>query len=327
MVTALARYAWGVLAGNIAVILWGAYVRASGSGAGCGQHWPLCNGEVIPRSPSAQTLVEFSHRATSGLALLAVVGLLVWVWRACPRGAPARRAALWSMGFMLTEAAVGAGLVLFALVADNASAARALFMAVHLANTFFLLAALTLTTYWTTNGPAVSVRERAGPAALVGLLTAGVLLVSVSGAVAALGDTLFPAASLAHAIEQDLSASSHVLIRLRILHPTFAVIVGLLVLVVAPRVPVSTGTPAGSSPGTRVAALAALQISLGFVNVLLLAPVWMQIVHLLVADLLWIALILFGAAALAVREQRVPADSLAPLPPADGGATAAPATV
>ncbi|MFN8454080.1 MAG: COX15/CtaA family protein [Anaerolineae bacterium] len=72
-----AKYVWTVLAYNLAVILWGAFVRASGSGAGCGSHWPLCNGEVIPRTPQMETLVEFTHRLTSGLALLLVIGLTI----------------------------------------------------------------------------------------------------------------------------------------------------------------------------------------------------------------------------------------------------------
>ena len=99
----LAKFAWGVLAYNIAVILWGAYVRASGSGAGCGEHWPLCNGVVLPRDPSTATLIEFSHRITSGLALIAVVALLVWVWRACAAGHPSRRAAAWTVSVSYTH--------------------------------------------------------------------------------------------------------------------------------------------------------------------------------------------------------------------------------
>src|SRR5918999_5260767 len=144
----LQRFAWFVLGYNVAVILWGAYVRATGSGAGCGSHWPLCNGEVLPRAPSVATLIEFSHRLTSGLALIAVVILLVWTRRATAPGHPARRGATWSLFFMLTEAAVGAGLVLFQLVADNASMARAMFMAVYLPNKFILLGCLGLPAWW-----------------------------------------------------------------------------------------------------------------------------------------------------------------------------------
>ena len=89
---ALSRFAWGVLAYNIAVIVWGAAVRATGSGAGCGDHWPLCNGSVIQHYPTAATLIEFAHRASSGVALLAVVGLLVWTFRTAPRRHLARSA-------------------------------------------------------------------------------------------------------------------------------------------------------------------------------------------------------------------------------------------
>src|SRR5687767_5652039 len=149
---ALARYAWLVLAYNVAVILWGAYVRATGSGAGCGSHWPLCNGQVLPRSPDAAMMIEFSHRLTSGLALVAVVALAIWIRRSCPPGHPARLGGALSVLFMLTEAAVGAGLVLFQLVADNATIARAMFIAVHLLNTFILLACITLTAWWLSEG-------------------------------------------------------------------------------------------------------------------------------------------------------------------------------
>lgn len=297
----LARLAWIVVAWNLVVIGWGAYVRASGSGAGCGQHWPLCNGEIVPRVPAIATLIEFTHRLTSGLALIALLALVVAVWRSRPAGHPARRAAGWSMLFMLTEAGVGAGLVLFQLVADNASVARALFMAVHLANTFLLLGAMTLTARWLQDGPVgVSITGRGGRALTVGLLALGVLVVSVSGAVAALGDTLFPATSLAHALQQDLSPTSHLLLRLRMLHPTLAVIVALALIMIAPRLAIDGRiAPGVIAPGSRVAWLAGVQAALGGLNVLLLAPIWLQLVHLLVADLLWMALVLLAASALA----------------------------
>jgi heme A synthase len=308
-VNRLARFAWGVVAWNLLVIGWGAYVRASSSGAGCGQHWPLCNGEIVPRAPAIATIIELTHRVTSGLALLGLLALVIAVWRSRPAGHPARRAAAWSMLFMLTEAGVGAGLVLFELVADNASLARALFMAVHLANTFLLLGAMTLTARWLEDGPVgMSLHRRGGRAAIVGALALGVLVVSVSGAVAALGDTLFPATSLAHALQQDLSPTSHVLIRLRVIHPTLAAIVALALMVIAPRLPIDAdetrgagGSALGLGPGAWVAMLAGVQAALGGLNVLLLAPVWLQLAHLLVADLLWIAVVLLGAAALAGR--------------------------
>jgi cytochrome c oxidase assembly protein subunit 15 len=295
----LARFAWGVIVYNLAVIVWGAYVRATGSGAGCGAHWPLCDGRLLPRSPDAAMLIELSHRVTSGLALVSVVVLLVWTRRVHAAGHPARRGAWLSLLFMLTEAAVGAGLVLFQLVADNASFARAMFMAAHLANTFLLLGSLTLTAHWVGGGSDVSLKDRPPLAAGLLGLAAAVLLVSVSGAVAALGDTLFPAGSLREAFLADASPSSHLLLRLRILHPAIAVGVGLVLLLVCPRLPIRSLDQEEGHPGSTVAGLAALQMALGLANVMLLAPVWLQLVHLLVADMLWIALVHLCALTLA----------------------------
>ncbi len=294
---ALTTFAWLVLVYNVGVILWGAYVRASGSGAGCGEHWPLCNGVVIPRDPSSTTIIEFSHRLTSGLALVAVVALLVWVRRACPAGHPARRGAAWTVFFMLTEAAVGAGLVLFQLVADNATMERAMFMAVHLLNTFVLLAFLALTAWWL--GGAAPLRPREHPVAAVVLLALSIalLLTGSSGAVAALGDTLFPDGSLAAALEADLSPTSHLLIRLRLLHPAFAVVVSAALMFGAARLARGAGSTARRLARV-VAVLSGVQLALGAINVALLAPIWMQMVHLLVADALWIAFVLLGASAL-----------------------------
>lgn len=307
----LATFAWAVLAYNVGVILWGAYVRATGSGAGCGEHWPLCNGVVIPRDPSAATLVEFAHRVSSGLALVAVVVLLVLVWRACAPGHPARRGAAWTVVFMLTEAAVGAGLVLFQLVADNATMARAMFMAVHLLNTFVLIAWLTLTAWWLSGGRAVTTRASGGLTIALSAAAVGLLLVGISGAVAALGNTLYPDGSLAEGLAADLSPTSHVLIRLRILHPSFAVITGVGLILGASRI--ANGRGAGPLRLARiVASLAAIQLALGALNVVLLGPVWMQLVHLLAADLLWIAFVLLGASTLATVS---PSISAAPVHP------------
>lgn len=302
-VSRLSRFAWFVLAYNVAVIAWGAYVRASGSGAGCGSHWPLCNGVVVPQSPSVATLVEFSHRLTSGLALIAVVALLIWIRRACPRGHPARLGGVLSLFFMLTEAAVGAGLVLFQLVADNASMARAMFMAVHLLNTFILLGCLALTAWWLSGGAPIQFAGRSHRVAGVVAGCIALLIVSSSGAVAALGDTLFPSSSLSEALRADLSPTSHILIQLRVLHPVLAIAAALALIAGAPRLARGHG-PLALRFRSAVVALTTLQVMLGFVNVILLAPVWLQLVHLIVADAIWIAWVLLGAQALAAIPQR-----------------------
>lgn len=295
-----ARYAWSTLAYNVAVILWGAAVRATGSGAGCGSHWPLCNGEIVPRSPRIETVIELTHRVTSGIALLLVVGLVVLAFRWRPKGNPARPAAAWTMFFMLTEAAVGAGLVLFELVADNQSMARALFMGTHLVNTFFLLGAMTLTAHFASGRPPFRLRGPGGLGAWLLGGAAALLIAGVSGAIAALGDTLFPAESLSHALEQDLSPTAHLLIRLRLLHPALSVTAAALVIVLAFRLESrQPGSLAARWANRWTLRLVFLQIVAGVANVFLLAPVWMQIVHLLLADLVWISYVVVAAQALA----------------------------
>src|SRR5947209_15255513 len=172
-----AAYAWCVLAYNVFVVLWGAFVRATGSGAGCGNHWPLCTGTVIPRAPALQTVIEFTHRATSGLALISVAILLVWAWQAFPRKHPARTGAVLAVVFMVTEALLGAALVLLEHVAQNKSAGRGISISLHFVNTLTLLAVLALTAWWAGGRPAPDVREWRGFARRpAGALAAVILL-------------------------------------------------------------------------------------------------------------------------------------------------------
>lgn len=306
--SALARFAWITLLWNVIVILWGAFVRATGSGAGCGAHWPLCNGEVVPRAPALETMVEFTHRLTSGLALVLVFALAVWVFRERRKGHPARPAAIATVVLILVEAAVGAGLVLFGLVAENDSVARALFMAGHLANTFMLLAALTLTAHWCTTDAPLRRDALRRNGWVFGLTLVLLVIVGKSGAIAALGDTLYPAQSLLAGLAQDLSPTATVLVRLRVLHPILALAGTLAVAFTSARVLQSTDAPLAQRWAWVTAGLALVQVGVGLVNVILLAPVWMQIVHLLVADLLWIALVLLAARALALAPAVTAAD-------------------
>lgn len=293
----LALYAALVLAANVLVILWGAYVRATGSGAGCGDHWPLCNGEVLPRNPEIETLIEFTHRATSGIALLLVVGLVIWTWRARPAGDRLRFWAGASGVLILVEALLGAGLVLFRLVADDASTARAFAMMAHLVNTFALLAALGLTTRWARQ-PATPRTSTRGPVpVLLAVAMAGLVAVAVTGGVAALGNTLFPVRTLAEGLEQDFSPTSHFLLRLRVLHPFLGVGFGVLTAAVAAVTAFRSGAQRVLALAGVVLSLVIVQIFCGFANLLLLAPVWLQLVHLLLADALWIAVVLLASVA------------------------------
>lgn len=299
-----------MLAYNLLVIAWGAFVRASGSGAGCGKHWPLCNGEVVPQPKSVATVIEATHRATSGLALISVVVMMVWALIVLPRGHRARRASIWSTVFIFGEALVGAGLVLFELVAHDASMKRGLSMILHLGNTFLLLGALTLTAWTLTvesapasNGASSAPRSSALLRAVVGLALAAVLFLGATGAIAALGDTLFPARSLREGLAQDLSPLAHVFLRLRVLHPFIALATGALVFLSATVVRAVSTLPRTRKLSRIVTLVFMTQFAIGLLNVSLLAPVPMQIVHLLMADATWIALVLMGWEALYGRAQ------------------------
>jgi len=289
------RLAWGAVAYTLLVILWGAFVRATGAGAGCGDHWPLCNGELIPTGAARHTLVEFTHRITSGLALPLVI-LVAWrVFRTSERGAAVRRVAIASVVFMVLEAALGAGLVLFEYVAYNASIARALWMAAHLANTFLLLAMMSLTAWWAGGRPIPRLRAD-GRTLAVGAALVGVLLLGAGGAVTALGDTLVLGGGLDPATDPVVAT----LVSARIYHPAMAFVALFLI-----GWAVWTSIPAGPATvrmGMTVVGAMVFQMALGALNVVLMAPVWMQLVHLLVSDLIWIGLVLFASDALAARD-------------------------
>jgi len=291
--TSLPRFAWGVLAYNVVVILWGAVVRATSSGAGCGDHWPLCNGVVLQTNPRLATLIELAHRVSSGITLPLVLLLLWWTFRSTVPGHLARIAAIAATVFTFNEALLGALLVLLRLTADNRSPARAVYLSLHLANTLLLLGALTLAAHFLSRGEASTrrtIRFTQMPLAVSGITAT--LLLGVTGTLAALSDTLFPATSLSAAFAQDFSASGGWLLRLRILHPLTAVIAGLFVCWLLVR---SIARPSEHKLALLVLSLLIVQFGLGIADVTLLAPVWLQIVHLLGADLLWIALVVLAA--------------------------------
>jgi heme A synthase len=288
-IRSLRRYSFFTLIVSILVILWGAYVRATGAGAGCGKHWPLCNGEVIPRAPAVETIVEFTHRISSGVAFLLVLGLLIWVLRTFHAGHLARIFAGLAMGSMIIEALIGAGLVLFELVAFNSSATRAVIGALHLLNTFVLLGSImAVIENLELKSPTVfELYSTRGLLLMLGMV--GIILVGMSGAIAALGDTLFPSSTLIEGIRQDFNANAHFLLRLRIWHPVIALLASLSILI-GIRLP-----PPGEMRAPQLQMVLTLliltQLLAGLINVLLLAPVWLQILHLLLADLIWLGLI------------------------------------
>jgi cytochrome c oxidase assembly protein subunit 15 len=293
---ALRRFAWGVLAYFIAVILWGSLVRATGAGAGCGNHWPLCNGTVLQHSASVNTMIEFTHRITSGLSFFSAVGLLVWTYAGTARGHLARAAAVASVAFTLVEAILGARLGKLGLTAQSQSPLRPWYLALHLTNTLLLLAALTLTAHLLSRKQGYlrgAIRLVAPFGAIAGIVV--VLIVGVTGSLAALGDTLFPATSLGSALAQDFSATSGWLVRWRWTHPTIAFLASIFLIWILVRAAQQATEWDNRGLSALVLVLLAAQYVLGVLDVVLLAPLWLQIAHLLGADVLWAALVVLTA--------------------------------
>ncbi len=293
---ALRRYAWGVLVYFIAVILWGTMVRATGSGAGCGNHWPLCNGTVMQHAANVETLIEFTHRITSGLSFFAVLGLLAWTLGGTVRGHLARAAAVVSVVLTLIEAILGALLVKLGYTAQSQSPMRPAFLALHLTNTLLLLAALTLTAHLLSRrkGFLRGCVRVVAPFGAMGAIVV-VLIVGVTGSLAALGDTLFPASSLGMALAQDFSAASGWLVRWRWTHPTVAFLASIVLIWLLVRAAQHKTHWDNRGLSALVLMLLAAVYVLGVLDVVLLAPVWVQVAHLLAADTLWASLVVLTA--------------------------------
>lgn len=301
-----------VTVATVLVVLLGAVVRITGSGAGCGQHWPTCNGEVAHLPRSVETWIELSHRATSGLDFLGVVAL---TWLALKRrpSRPARLATYAALGLMLVEVALGAGLVLLNLVGSNRSADRVIVMPAHLITTSLLIGSLAAASYFSDEGrltraalPAAA--ERSLKNALTWALVAGglMLLVSMTGAITALGDTVYPVqgqGALEH-LKHDQAAGAHLLGKLRVVHPLLALLgVGGL-WVAAGRAREASDARPVQWLGLGLYGGGLLALAIGTLNILLGAPGYLQVVHLSMACLLWLTIVVLGAMLWDLRARR-----------------------
>lgn len=274
------------------VILFGAWVRVTGSGAGCGRHWPLCQGEVLPWEPGYKTIIEFTHRLTSGLTLILALGMLVLAFRLFAKGHIVRRIQGWVVFFVVAEALLGAGLVLLEHVAENKSVYRAFSMSLHLVNTFALVAVVALNYFWSKR-PEKQIGKEANGQRIGWLGIFALTIIGISGAITALGDTLFPITQAGEAIRTGLSSSQHLFVQLRIYHPFIAVGGAAIVAWIAIRAAQSDANLINQRD--VVLFFIGLQILVGIVSVGLFAPAYMQILHLFMADLVWISYVLLLA--------------------------------
>lgn len=290
------RYAWAFLAYLLLVILFGAWVRITHSGAGCGSHWPTCHGQIVPLEPSLETMIEYSHRLTSGL--LGIFGLVLLAWAARRFGRHRVTAAsVVTMIFIVIEAAVGAGLVLKELVASDDSVPRAIVISLHLVNTLLLTGSAALAAWWSSDARPMSPRALGTGTWILAAGLLALVATCMTGAVTALGDTLFPVGAtegvgLFERVTDELSPANHFLVRLRIIHPVVAVVAAGIVYGVGAWAREHARDDRTPRLARALQHGVVAQVVLGFLNIGMAAPGWMQLVHLLLAQVVWIAAVL-----------------------------------
>lgn len=303
------RSAYAFVAYLIVVILWGAYVRVSFSGDGCGDHWPLCRGTLTPTGDH-HTFIELFHRITSALCGPLALALLVQGFRTFPKGHPVRKYAVWTFVLILTEGLFGALLVKLRKVAYDTSIDRAYLMAMHLCNTFALLFAavgVAESVDSDTRGERHPRRHRLE----MWIAFAGMMLVGTTGAVTALGDTLFPSQDFSTSLLADFDAASHPFLQLRAYHPLFALATAAYVLSLATR-RWASGDPLLRNASAALSVVVVVQVGFGFANMLLHAPAAMQIGHLALADAVFVTLAMLafrGQSSISIDAASIPASS------------------
>ncbi|MDH3492129.1 MAG: COX15/CtaA family protein [Acidobacteriota bacterium] len=293
----IAKFAWLTLVYNVLVVVWGVFLRASKSGDGCGRYWLTCHGEVIPSAPQLKTVIEFSHRVMSGVDFFVVLALMVCVLVFFRKEKQLRLFSILSFFFIITEALIGAGLVLTGNVAETYTATRPLWAIGHLINTFLLLGSLSLTAVLLHTGGRF--KWPAGRTLTVFAVTgtSALVVIGISGAVAALTNMLFPSASFAEGLVKDFAADSHILVRLRILHPIGSLLISVFLGFAAARLKTSYGLTGKRGRVSDIfTVLLVAQVICGALTLFTGAPIIMQVTHLLLADGVWIAWVLLIAA-------------------------------
>jgi cytochrome c oxidase assembly protein subunit 15 len=278
-----------LLAYAVVIILWGAWVRISGSGDGCGPHWPLCHGKVFINddlTSSAKTIIEYLHRLKSGVFGLLVIFLFFYARKVFPAPHKARLFAGMTLFFTITEGLLGAKLVLFSLVGQNDSLHRAITMSLHLMNTFLLLYFLVGSWVLSKFPSDFKIRK---PDIKISFIFFTLVILAATGAWAALASTLFPSQSLLDGIKQDFSADSHWLIRLRIIHPVLALSLGLATVMILQSIKDKHSLAKGSLKYLQICICASML--LGASNILAGSFSFLKLLHLLAADLSWIFLV------------------------------------
>lgn len=298
----IARYSWLVLVYNLLAVAWGVFVRAGKFGDGCGSHWPLCDGNSTPLNGDISRTIESSHRISTGLVGPLVLVMLVWAFRTFPPKHFVRKAASAALGFTILEGLVGALLVKAHWVVNDASAGRALVMSFHATSTFMLLGSIAAVWLGSTMERPPSLKGQGTVGWILGGAALGMVMLGISGAISALGHQLYPVDDV---LKAAMSPLTFWMVRLQPFHPLIATAIGLYLLLTAGLV-----THLRPDPRVRQAVKWMLiafgaQFGLGILNIFLKAPIAMQMIHLVAADVNWLTLVAVAMSAFAGGIEKV----------------------
>ena len=282
-------YLWGILLFTVAVIISGDIVQATESGAGCGDSWPKCDGTLIPAFADVHVAIEFIHRMLTSVLSFGYLGLLVGGYLLFGRKHPVWRSILFSTAILLVEILLGASLVLFGWVEDNATWGRVIADSFHVVNTLVLLGSLVLIIFLSRPDGGILVAKSNPKRRYLIFAMLIVILITVTGTINSLADTLY----LSDHVVVEETPIAQLLVSVRAIHPLIAIIggfaiIGFLYLVI------EEPSAQKSALGFAVFGVIFLQFLSGVFNIVLLTPVETQIIHLGLADTLWILLVFFS---------------------------------
>lgn len=300
------KFCLAVLFLALFVILWGAWVRFSHSGDGCGANWPLCHNEWIPESDSSKTWVEWFHRASSSVFGLFVLFLVFFSFKYFPKNHKVRFWSVMTLVFTISEALIGAFLVLKGLTGQNFSGLRLFILNAHLLNSLFLTASLVLCLRYSSGVVSIPFKK-------IGFLAGGCLIIALTGSIASLSNTLFPSSSLSEGWVMDFDENSPWIVHLRLWHPVIAVFVGGAVLFYLlwnftgkndfiqlmelfknkKSILYKLKTLIDYNKQFFLICLLFLGLFTGGAALLTLSPLMMKMIHLLTAYLIWIFVFLY----------------------------------
>ncbi len=260
---------------SILVVIWGAWVRISKSGDGCGTSWPLCNNAIIPDTSNAQALIEFTHRISTALYGILVLLLVVWTFKIFPKKHSIRRVVLFILSFTILEALIGAQLVLLGLVGDHTGFDRIIVMSLHQVVSILLTGSVARA-YYLTNSKVIKTYK------LIEVAKFMFLLLVATGGIAALSNTVFPSSSILEGLVSDINPESHILLKLRVIHPILALSTALAFVFVIIKL-----HKKNKQYSMQLATFFLIGILIGIITLITLSPTVMKFVHLAMAHIIW----------------------------------------